>query len=154
MTSPDSRFTPTVSALALRHLQTLGESSSGIQVAVLTSEDGFEIATYRGAAIAGRIAAMSSSLQALSEALVREAGLGGSRNVIIEAKNGTVLVLGLASTSPSLSLSVVAASDETLGKLLWAARDCCRALEQDLSQVLAATGGRGALKSPNSGAAT
>ena len=45
---------------------------------------------------------------------------------------GKIIVLGIASTSPRVSLAVVASTDETLGTLLWAARNCCKSLEQDL----------------------
>jgi predicted regulator of Ras-like GTPase activity (Roadblock/LC7/MglB family) len=130
--SPDSRFTPEVAAFAARELETLGQMSSGIELAVLTSEDGFEIAAYRGQAISGRIAAMSSSLQALSEAITREAGLSNTRSQIIEAENGTILILGVQYANARLTLSVVASSRETLGQLLWAARNCCKTLEQAL----------------------
>jgi predicted regulator of Ras-like GTPase activity (Roadblock/LC7/MglB family) len=130
--SPDSRFSPDFTAFAVQQLEALGQTSTAIELAVLTSEDGFELAAYRGQAISGRIAAMSSSLQALSEAITREAGLSNTRNLIIEAETGTILILGLQNTTARVSLSVVASTRETLGQLLWAARNCCKALEQAL----------------------
>jgi predicted regulator of Ras-like GTPase activity (Roadblock/LC7/MglB family) len=132
MHPPDSKPGSEMAAAALHHLEALGASTKGVTLAVLTTEDGFEIAAWRGNEIAGRIAAMSSSLQALSEAITREAGLAGSRGLIIEAETGTILVLGIASTSPRISLAVVATEGETLGQLLWAARNCCKSLEQAL----------------------
>lgn len=132
MHPPDSRFGADVAQRASAHLAELGAANSGISLAVLTSEDGFEIAAYRGAAVSGRIAAMTSSLQALSEAITREAGLAGSSGLIIEAENGKIIVLGLTSTTPRVSLAVVAGTNETLGTLLWAARNCCKSLEQAL----------------------
>jgi predicted regulator of Ras-like GTPase activity (Roadblock/LC7/MglB family) len=75
---------------------------------------------------------MSSSLQALSEAMTREAGLGGSRSLIIEAENGAILVLGITASAARASLSVVASSADSLGQLLWAARNCCKSLEETL----------------------
>lgn len=132
MHPPDARFGKEVAQRASEQLEALGASNSGISLAVLTSEDGFEIAAYRASAISGRIAAMSSSLQALSEAITREAGLEGQRGLVIEADNGTVIVLGIPSTTPRVSLAVVASNAETLGALLWAARNCCKSLEQAL----------------------
>jgi predicted regulator of Ras-like GTPase activity (Roadblock/LC7/MglB family) len=132
MSSPEPRFDPQVANLAGAHLDALGQGNPAIAFAVLTSEDGFEIAAYRGAETSRRIAAMSSSLQALSEAIAREAGLGGSNSLIIEADGGTILVLGIAATSPRLSLAVVAKKGETLGTLLWSARNCCKSLEDSL----------------------
>ena len=128
----ETRFGAEVASRARVHLDALGAASRGISLAVLTSEDGFEVAAYRAAAISGRIAAMSSSLQALSEAITREAGLAGSRGLVIEAETGNIVVLGITSTTPRLSLAVVASKDETLGALLWAARNCCKSLEQAL----------------------
>jgi predicted regulator of Ras-like GTPase activity (Roadblock/LC7/MglB family) len=128
----EPRFGAEVTRRAEEQLQALGAGNSGISLAVLTSEDGFEIAAYRGREVSSRIAAMSSSLQALSEAITREAGLARSNGLIIEAENGTIVVMGVAATTPRVSLAVVAAASETLGTLLWSARNCCKSLEQAL----------------------
>jgi hypothetical protein len=70
-------------------------------------------------------------MQALSEALTREAGLVDNRNLIIETSSGTVMIIGVQST-PRLSLAIVAKSGELLGKLLWASRNLCTKLEGSL----------------------
>jgi uncharacterized protein len=124
-TSPQSRA-------AQRQLTEFVAANPDITLAVVTSSDGFEFATHPPAAVAQRIAAMSSSLQALSEAIAREAGRGRSRNLIIETDDGTILVLGIPNTTPRMSLAVVASGSEILGRLLWATRNCCVALENDL----------------------
>jgi uncharacterized protein len=129
MPSSDALFEAGVVDAARRRLEQLGEANPAITLAVLTSEDGFEIASWRGHAISARIAAMSSSLQALSEAMAREAGLSNSRNLVIEAENGTIVVMAIAGTAPRVSLAVVASKGENLGQLLWAARNCCQSLE-------------------------
>ena len=72
---------------------------------------------------------MSSSLQALSEAMAREAGLVDSRNLIIESDGGLIVILGLSAFNPRASLAVFASGSGILGQLLWAARDCCKSLE-------------------------
>ena len=79
---------------------------------------------------------MSSSLQALSEAIVRETGLGRARNLIIESDGGTIVVLGVASTSSRLSLAVVASGNEILGRLLWTSRSCCASLERSFADLI------------------
>jgi predicted regulator of Ras-like GTPase activity (Roadblock/LC7/MglB family) len=116
-----------------RQLESFVAATSGAVLAVLTSGDGFEIAAHpQGLPAVQRLAAMSSSLQALSEAMVQEAGLVSIRNLIIESDGGTVIVLGVGKATPRLSLTVVASGDEILGRLLWAARECCAALERRL----------------------
>jgi predicted regulator of Ras-like GTPase activity (Roadblock/LC7/MglB family) len=118
---------------ARRLLEAFAHSTPGVTLAVLTSADGFEIAAHpRGLPMAQRLAAMSSSLQALSEAMVGEAGLEGIRNLVIESNGGTVIVLGVGKLTPRLSLTVVAQGEETLGHLLWASRECCEYLERRL----------------------
>ena len=130
----EPRFNSQMTDRANRRLQDLGSRQPAVILAVLTSDDGFEIAAYRGSVNSGRVAAMSSSLQALSEALVREAGIGAGCSVILEAQEGAIAVVRLACAAPRASLSIVASSGETLGRLLWVARNCCQLLEQDLQQ--------------------
>ena len=132
------RFPPQVVAAAQGSLQEFVDANSEVQLAVLTSGDGFEVAAHpRDLPAAQRLAAMSSSLQALSEAIVREAGLGRARNLIIESDGGTIVVLGIASASSWLSLAVVASGNETLGRLLWASRSCGASLERSFADLIA-----------------
>jgi predicted regulator of Ras-like GTPase activity (Roadblock/LC7/MglB family) len=131
MPSTNPRFAPELCDAALTHLQNLVNANSGIKLAVVTSGDGFEIAAHPARPVTQKIAAMSSSLQALSEAIAKEAGLADSRSVVIESASGTIVVLGLA-VVPRMSLAVVASGDEILGRLLWLARNCCAELERSL----------------------
>ncbi len=135
MSAPSTLFKPAAIGAAGRSLEEFTHTNEGVQLAVLTSSDGFEIAAFPtvGAPTA-RIAAMSSSIQALSQALAQEAGLGGNRSLIIETDNGTLLLLGLDQSAPGIALAVVASGKELLGKLLWASRILCKTLEKTLSQ--------------------
>jgi predicted regulator of Ras-like GTPase activity (Roadblock/LC7/MglB family) len=133
MTQSRQRFDPAVVRDATLHLESFANANTGVLLTVLTTSDGFEVAAHPAdSATAARIAAMSSSIQALSEALAREAGLSANRSLILETDTGTVVVVGLAETSPKMSLAVVATGTELLGKLLWATRNLCKALESSL----------------------
>ena len=135
MTESKQRFDPALVRAATLHLEAFANENAGVLLTVLTSTDGFEVAAHPAdSATAARIAAMSSSIQALSEALAREAGLSGYRSLIVETDTGTVLVIGLAESSPRMSLAVVATGSELLGKLLCASKDLCKALESSLRQ--------------------
>ena len=129
MQPTNQRFAPPVVESAQRQLVEFVAANPDVKLAVVTSGDGFEVAAHPHLPMAQRIAAMSSSLQALSEAIAREAGLGRSRNLILETDNGTIVVLGIPNINPRLSLAVVASGGEILGRLLWATRTCCAALE-------------------------
>ena len=67
----------------------------------------------------------------IEEALRRSAELD-ARRITVETDGGTVIVLGVGQVTPRLSLTVVASGDEVLGRLLWASRECCAALERRL----------------------
>ena len=136
MQPSSQHFQPDLVEDARRLLEAFAHSTPGVILVVLTSADGFEIAVHpRGLPMAQRLAAMSSSLQALSEAMVGEAGLEGIRNLVIESNGGTVIVLGVGKLTPRLSLTVVTRGDETLGRLLWASRECCEYLERRLRVI-------------------
>jgi predicted regulator of Ras-like GTPase activity (Roadblock/LC7/MglB family) len=133
MQTTSQRFDANITEHAREQLEAFVAATSGVTLAVLTSGDGFEIAAHpRGLSKVQRLAAMSSSLQALSEAMVQEAGLVRIRNLIIESDGGTVIVLGIGNVTPRLSLTVVTSGDEILGRLLWASRECSAALERRL----------------------
>ena len=134
MQATSQRFDAGLTETLRQQLESFVSGTPGTTLAVLTSGDGFEITAHpRGLPTARRLAAMSSSLQALAEAMVQEAGLVRIHNLIIESDGGTVIVLGIGAVTSRLSLTVVAAGDETLGRLLWASRECCAALERRLA---------------------
>jgi uncharacterized protein len=134
MASTERVLTPEGASSAQQHLETFVAANDSIKLAVLTSGDGMEIAAHpkRQVGVTQRIAAMTSSLQALAAALAKESGLKSNRSVIIESEGGAILVLGVASPSLAASLSVIASNAASLGHLLWAARNCCTALEKSL----------------------
>jgi uncharacterized protein len=135
MTQSKQRFDPAVVRAATLHLESFANANAGVLLTVLTTSDGFEVAAHPAdSTTSARIAAMSSSIQALSEALAREAGLSANRSLILETDTGTVVVVGLTETAPKMSLAVVATGSELLGKLLWATRNLCKTLESSLRQ--------------------
>jgi uncharacterized protein len=131
--NPNMRLSKVTIEAIRRQLQQLGETSPGVQLAVLSSADGFEIASYQspgGTSAAARVAAMTSSITALGDAITRETGLHGSRNLIIESDGGTVVLLSLRETKSSLTLAVVAGKQAILGHLLWATRNTAASIER------------------------
>lgn len=130
---PASRLSRTAIEAIRRQLQQFGETSPGVQVAVLSSADGFEVAAFHSpgaATAAARVAAMSSSITALGDAITRETGLNGSRNLIIESDNGAIVLLALKEARPALALAIVANKQAILGHLLWSARNAAVAIER------------------------
>jgi uncharacterized protein len=106
-------------------LELLLDAVPAITGAFLATDDGFEITQV----VSGkdmepaRLAAMCSSMVALSHALVEESALGESENLLIEAQRGKILLLTVP-TSPKLSLTVIATPNATLGQVLVQSKMC------------------------------
>ena len=64
------RFAPKLTKVSSEQLAKFGSETPGINMAVLSTTDGFEVASYHADhAVSAKMAAMGSSLQALSEAI-------------------------------------------------------------------------------------
>lgn len=108
---------------AQKQLAAFARDSPGVRAAVLMTADGFEVATFNaGKTVSAKMAAMGSSLQALSSAMAREAQLADIKNTLIEATSGSVLVMAVPDTTPRLTLAVVADTSAIAGHLMWSAR--------------------------------
>jgi predicted regulator of Ras-like GTPase activity (Roadblock/LC7/MglB family) len=89
--------------------------------AALVTDDGFEVARVPDQYAQGsRFASMSSSVQALSEAVARELNLGASSYVAIASESGHVIQLRVP--GQALVLAGVFDTAETLGKALSVSR--------------------------------
>jgi uncharacterized protein len=107
-------------------LETLASNAMGVTGIVLTSSDGFELASYNIAPEkTGKLAAMGSSLQALSDALAREGGLRNTKSVMVEVENGHILMTKVPASSPPLTLALFANESAIVGKLLWEVKNAC-----------------------------
>ena len=116
---------PVVLRAIQQKLELLLQTVPAIVGAFLATDDGFELTQV----VSGRdmeparLAAMCSSMVALSHALVQESELGESENLLIEAKKGKILLLTIPSV-PKLSLTVIATPNATLGQVLVQSKIC------------------------------
>lgn len=114
-----------VLSAAHQHLTALLDNAPQIIGAFLATDDGFELTQV----VAGkefepaRLAAICSSIIALSHALVVESELGEPENFLIEAKRGKILLFTIDST-PKLSLAVIAKPTAMLGQVLFHSKSC------------------------------
>ncbi len=105
----------------------------GIVMAQLMTADGFEIASHigpMGAGIAPKLAAMGSSLWALSQAVSASTQIGESRNLVVEGSKGHVVLMAVPDTRPALSLLVVTNPSATLGQTLWTTKNTALAISK------------------------
>jgi len=122
-----------VVALCASALADVREIAPSLVLAIIVSDDGFEVTHSPDNAMdVGRFGSMTSSVQALSEAVSRELRLGDSGYVVIAAEGGHVLQLRV----PGQPLILAAQFDthETLGKALSSSRRCVENLSAALSE--------------------
>ena len=112
-------------------LAEMRELAPSLVFAMIVTDDGFELAHAPQNTIdGGRFGSMTSSVQALSEAVTRELHIGSSGYVVIAAENGHVLQLRVP--GHPLILAALFDNHETLGKALSISRRCVEKLAVDL----------------------
>ncbi len=126
---------PHIVEAATEALVQLRSACPSFTVAVVLSDDGFEIARDPATTAENqRLASMSSSLQALAEAIVRELALGPTRYALVDADDGHVLLLRIP--EQPIVLAAVFGDEETAGKALLASR---RVITDFAAQLAAST---------------
>lgn len=126
-----AHLNPVVIGAADRVLAEMRELGSSMRAAIVLTDDGFEIAQRASEATdGGRFASMSSSIQALSDAVARELRIGSSDYVIIASAQGHVIQLRVP--GHPIVLAALFDTHETLGKALSVARVSAARLSEQL----------------------
>ena len=115
------------------HLDALRHDHREVVGTLLSTMDGFEVAASVGAQISPKkMAAMTSSLLALAEAVSRESSVGQCRDLVIESSAGLVLMMDVPSSAHKSVLTVLCTETAVLGRIRWAARNTREAIAQAL----------------------
>jgi uncharacterized protein len=118
-------------------------TTSGVNAALVVTSDGFEVASVLHSSLSpDKIAAMTSSMLALGEAVLGEANLNNCKNVVIESESGLIIMLSIGDPTKELLLSVITNGHAMLGQVLWAARACCERVRYSVTPA-------GAIVQPN-----
>jgi predicted regulator of Ras-like GTPase activity (Roadblock/LC7/MglB family) len=113
-------------------LQRLLDVCVGATGALVATADGFVVARVFKQDIADKsLAAITSSVMSLAEALVNETGQGPCQNLIIEGQEGHVVSLRINHTRV---LTAMATRNTRLGMLLSAAKACAEQLASTLGE--------------------
>lgn len=126
---------PAVITLAEGSLRELDSQCSSLLHAVIVTDDGFAVSrTSRTPVSHDRFASMSSSVQALGDAVSRELLMGEADYVIIASDRGHVVQRRV----PGSTLVIAAHfdSDETLGKAVSVTRRMAELLGEQLGDVV------------------
>jgi predicted regulator of Ras-like GTPase activity (Roadblock/LC7/MglB family) len=108
----------------------LAERCSTLEAAAVTTDDGFRVAgIHRAAGDENRLASMTSTTQALGEAIIRELALGDASHVAVAGTRGALLVRRIG-THPLVLVAVFAPATVDDGRV---ARGVARRLAHALS---------------------
>lgn len=117
-----------------RVIEEMRELAPSLRYATLLSDDGFEVVSMPGSAVEGdRFASMSSSTQALGDAVVRELKIGSGNYLILSAEEGHVIQLRVPGRA--VVLAALFDTDETLGKSLSIVRRAARQVALETADV-------------------
>jgi predicted regulator of Ras-like GTPase activity (Roadblock/LC7/MglB family) len=132
-----SAFSKLQAAICQRSIDQLLKDTAGIMRAVVATTDGFEVVHAPQLAEesgdgGARLAAMSSSMLALAEAMAKEGNLTECNDVLVDCSDGRMLLLSVPAQEARFVLCVAASSSSTLGHVLAAARLCAQEMSRKL----------------------
>ena len=115
---PQTNIPSSVLSLARAEAQSMVDEVTGITAVVIASVDGFDVASViRGSAEAARIAAMASSISAISTVVSHEAQLGRNKSVTIDTESGFAVVYSVHREDAELVINVIADSSAILAQV-------------------------------------
>lgn len=122
MQPPNTRTNPAIATLptqaCTKLLDDFVNGPAGVDAALLSTADGRLIAVARRIEFEPtRVAAISGSILALSEACARELKHVACRNAIVDSEHGLTVVLRVTTPSGGWALTTIAARDTSLGLL-------------------------------------
>jgi uncharacterized protein len=121
---------PALLSAAKNATNQLMDAVKGVRAVVVSTEDGFEVAScVQNTAQVSRLSAMASSLAALGALAGEESQLGICDSVVMEAAEGYLAIVQVRRSDVSLILSVVSGRDAIMGQVLYFSRRAALALQ-------------------------
>lgn len=119
----------TAKAIANSEAQKMLTDVTGVTAVVVATVDGFDVASaIRGNADAAHVAALASSISAISTVVSDETELGLSKSVIINAESGFAIVHCVRRADAELVINVIADSSAILGQVAYLTTQFARKL--------------------------
>lgn len=114
----------------------LKATCSSLTFAVVVSDDGFDVAALGDhVQQGGRLGSMTSSMQALGDAVTREMKLGDCDHILLETKTGHIIQRRIAGLP--LVLCAVFDHHEPVGRAIFATNDCASSAAAELKSEMA-----------------
>lgn len=117
---------------ASNQLKSLLTDVQGIELTMLCTSDGFELASFEkiNSKSKSKLAAVSSSILAMVQAFMQELSLKGCQNITLDADNGKAILVSLPNSQFPMLALIITSNDILLGQLLYHTKK----IVQDISE--------------------
>ena len=119
---------PSAARIAQREAQDLLDQVEGVSTVVVATVDGFDVAAALRTGEAARVAAMASSISAISAVVSQEASLGRNKSVTIDTEAGFAVVHSVYREDAELVIIAIANGGALLGQVNYRVAQFARAL--------------------------
>ena len=121
---------PSATSIAQREAQDLLDQVEGVNTVVVATVDGFDVAAALRTGEAARVAAMASSISAISSVVSQEANLGRNKSVTIDTESGFAMVYSVRRDDAELVINVIADGSAILGQVAYRIAQFARVLAE------------------------
>ena len=118
--------------IAQHEARQIMQDVDGVQAAVFSTVDGFDIASaIRPGFDASRIAALASSIAAIGDVVAKEAHLGSSKSVTVDTTSGVAMIFTVRRRDVGIVMIVVADKRALFGQIAYRMAASARLLADD-----------------------
>ena len=110
---------PSAKVIASREAENMLSEVDGVTAVVIATLDGFDVASAMRHGDPARVAAMASSISAISSVVSQEASLGRNKSVTIDTESGFAVVFSVHRPDADLVINVIADGRAILGQVAY-----------------------------------
>lgn len=110
---------PSAKVIASREAENMLSEVDGVTAVVIATLDGFDVASAMRHGDPARVAAMASSISAISSVVSQEASLGRNKSVTIDTESGFAVVFSVHRPDADLVINVIADGSAILGQVAY-----------------------------------
>ena len=121
---------PSAKVIASREAEKMLSEVDGVTAVVIATLDGFDVASAMRHGDPARVAAMASSISAISSVVSQEASLGRNKSVTIDTESGFAVVFSVHRPDADLVINVIADGSAILGQVSYRTAQFARTLAE------------------------
>ena len=121
---------PSAKVIASREAENMLSEVDGVTAVVIATLDGFDVASAMRHGDPARVAAMASSISAISSVVSQEASLGRNKSVTIDTESGFAVVFSVHRPDADLVINDIADGSAILGQVAYRTAQFARTLAE------------------------